>query len=250
MSYMLKLLDELKDNGVIGIKQSFEDEGVLDSDLWKISKVCRELDLKLSVKIGGCEAISDINRCIDLNVDGIVAPMVESRFALQKFSESINKLPYDGNKFINIESQQAYNNLNDILESPTSKMLSGIVVGRSDLTKSFGYGKQDVMSSEICKVVTHILQESKKLGLKTYMGGNIGTQSIEFIQELFKKEILDCIETRNVILSLDESNINDLNTIISLMLELESLWLESKASHYNRFSTEYNTRSKEIQDRL
>ena len=129
-------------------------------------------------------------------------------------------------------------------------MLSGIVVGRSDLTKSFGYGKQDVMSSEICKVVTHILQESKKLGLKTYMGGNIGTQSIEFIQELFKKEILDCIETRNVILSLDESNINDLNTIISLMLEWESLWLESKASHYNRFSTEYNTRSKEIQDRL
>ena len=250
MSYMVKLLDELKDNGVIGIKQSFEDEGVLDSDLWKISKVCRELDLKLSVKIGGCEAISDINRCIDLNVDGIVAPMVESRFALQKFSESINKLPYDGNKFINIESQQAYNNLNDILESPTSKMLSGIVVGRSDLTKSFGYGKQDVMSSEICKVVTHILQESKKLGLKTYMGGNIRTQSIEFIQELFKKEILDCIETRNVILSLDESNINDLNTIISLMLEWESLWLESKASHYNRCSTEYNTRSKEIQDRL
>ena len=41
MSYMVKLLDELKDNGVIGIKQSFEDEGVLDSDLWKISKVCR-----------------------------------------------------------------------------------------------------------------------------------------------------------------------------------------------------------------
>ena len=250
MSYMVKLLDELKDNGVIGIKQSFEDEGVLDSDLWKISKVCRELDLKLSVKIGGCEAISDINRCIDLNVDGIVAPMVESRFALQKFSESINKLPYDGNKFINIESQQAYNNLNDILESPTSKMLSGIVVGRSDLTKSFGYGKQDVMSSEICKVVTHILQESKKLGLKTYMARNNGTHSIESIQELFKKEILDCIETRNVILSLDESNINDLNTIISLMLEWESLWLESKASHYNRFSTEYNTRSKEIQDRL
>ena len=45
-----------------------------------------------------------------------------------------NKLPYDGNKFINIESVQAYKNLNDILDSPTSKMLSGVVVGRSDLT--------------------------------------------------------------------------------------------------------------------
>ncbi len=250
MSYIVKLLDELKDQGVVGIKQSFEDEGVLDSDLWKISKVCRDLNLKLSVKIGGCEAISDINRCIDLEVDGIVAPMIESRFALQKFSESITKLPYDGNKFINIESVQAYKNLDDILDSPTSKMLSGIVVGRSDLTKSFGYGKQDVMSDEICRVVTYILQESKKLGMKTYMGGNIGTQSIEFIQELFNKGFLDCIETRNVILGLDESNINDLSKIISHMLEWESLWLDTKSSHYKRFSKEYNTRAKEIKDRL
>ena len=30
MSYIVKLLDELKDQGVVGIKQSFEDEGVLD----------------------------------------------------------------------------------------------------------------------------------------------------------------------------------------------------------------------------
>ena len=110
--YYDKLI-ELKNQGVVGIKQSFEDEGVLDLDLWKISKICKELDLKLSVKIGGCEAISDINRCIDLNVDGIVAPMIESKFALQKFSESINGFEYKGDKFINIESIQAYKNLND-----------------------------------------------------------------------------------------------------------------------------------------
>jgi len=245
----------LKKVGVIGIKQSFEDEGVLDKDLVTISQLCKLTELELSVKIGGCEAISDIYRCVDLDVDSIVAPMIESTFGLQKFTESITNNLNEYNKsntkyFINIESRQAFENINSILESPSSKTLNGIVVGRSDLTKSFGYGKQDVMSDEICRVVTYILQESKKLGMKTYMGGNIGTKSIEFIQDLFDKGFLDCIETRNVILGLNKNNINKLGTIISLMLEWESLWLESKSSHYKRFSKEYNTRAKEIKDRL
>jgi len=34
------------------------------------------------------------------------------------------------------------------------------------------------------------------------------------------------------------------------MLEWESLWLDTKSSHYKRFSKEYNTRAKEIKDRL
>lgn len=250
MTQFYDKLIKLKNQGVVGIKQSFEDEGVLDLDLWKISKICKELDLKLSVKIGGCEAISDINRCIDLNVDGIVAPMIESKFALQKFSESINGFEYKGDKFINIESIQAYKNLNDILESPASKILSGIVVGRSDLTKSFGYGAQDVMSDKICEVVSSILEKSKSLNLKTYMGGKIGTQSISFIKELFYNGYLNCIETRNVILELNDNNIKDLNNVISHMLEWESMWLERKSNHYNKFSEQYLRRSKEIQDRL
>ena len=82
-------LNKLKENGVVGIKQSFEDEGVLDRDLVTMNQLCKSTGLNLSVKIGGCEAISDIYRCLDLNVNGIVAPMIESIFGLQKFTESI-----------------------------------------------------------------------------------------------------------------------------------------------------------------
>ena len=82
-------LMSLKESGVVGIKQSFEDEGVILEDVLKIKRLCDKLDLKLNVKIGGCEAISDINNCLSLEASGIVAPMIESEFALEKFVESI-----------------------------------------------------------------------------------------------------------------------------------------------------------------
>jgi hypothetical protein len=243
-------LNKLKENGVVGIKQSFEDEGVLDRDLVTMNQLCKSTGLNLSVKIGGCEAISDIYRCLDLNVNGIVAPMIESIFGLQKFTESIinntTKKQRKNTKFyINIESQQAFKNIENILESPSCKLLSGIVIGRSDLTKSFGYGKQEVMSDHICKVVKLILQKSKELKLKTYMGGNINKDSVDFIEDLFETHLLDVIETRNVILDLEKCG--SIHDTLEEMIYFESEWLEFKSQYYSKFSNQYQSRSKEIQ---
>ena len=171
----IQLTDELKklsNKGVVGVKQSFEDEGVLFDDVVKMKRMCDSSNIFLSIKIGGCEAISDIKNCLLLQSNKIVAPMIESEFALQKFIEAINNnIDIDKrekmNFYINVESKTAYKNLGKILSSPSSKLLSGIVVGRSDLTKSFGYGKQDVVSSEMCNVVTDILTQSKEYGFKT-----------------------------------------------------------------------------------
>ena len=83
----IQLINELKklsNKGVVGVKQSFEDEGVLFDDVVKIKRMCDSSNIFLSIKIGGCEAISDINNCLLLDTDKIVAPMVESEFALQK----------------------------------------------------------------------------------------------------------------------------------------------------------------------
>ena len=182
-------LMSLKESGVVGIKQSFEDEGVILEDVLKIKRLCDKLDLKLNVKIGGCEAISDINNCLSLEASGIVAPMIESEFALEKFVESIISNTNDQDRssidfFINIESKSAIQNLDKILSSPSSKLLKGIVVGRSDLTKSFGYGKQDVNSKEICEIVKNTFKEAKSFKFTTIMGGNIGHSSTTFIEEL------------------------------------------------------------------
>jgi len=248
-------LKELLNDGVVGIKQSFEDEGVLFDDVVKMKRICDSVGAYVSVKIGGCEAISDINKCLLLDVNGIVAPMVESEFALQKFVEAvITNIDIDRrdniNFYINVESKTAYENLDKILSSPSSKLLTGVVVGRSDLTKSFGYGKQDVVSNEMCEVVTDILKQCKSYGFKTLMGGNIGSSSIGFIKGLYEKNLLNNIETRNVIMDLSKVNINNLDNLIKKALFFESNWLNYKASYYNHIGNQYIERSKTILDRI
>ena len=255
MKHLIDELAKLKKFGIVGIKQSFEDEGVLFDDVVKMKRICSSLNIFLSVKIGGCEAISDINNSILLDVDKIVAPMVESEFALQKFVEAvINNVDIDTqekmNFYINVESKTAYENLDEILSSPSSKLLNGIVVGRSDLTKSFGYGKQDVVSPKMCDVVTDILTQSKGYGFKTLMGGNIGSSSIDFIQDLHEKKLLNNIETRNVIMDLNKVDIDNLDDLIKNALFFESNWLNYKAGYYNKIGHDYIDRSKTILDRI
>ena len=73
-----------------------------------------------------------------------------------------------------------------------------------DLTDHDGYGKQNVDSAEMNSIFKTILKDAKLLNLTTIMGGNIGKKSIEFINELYNLKLLDFIETRNVILKLNE----------------------------------------------
>ena len=140
---LLNILKNLKiDYNVVGIKSSFEDEGVKFEELIKLRQLCLSTDIFLNIKIGGCEAISDINNCLVLNVDGMVAPMVESPFALEKFITSLddNLTPQLRQKikcYVNIESKTAYDNITDIISSDYCRYLNVIVLGRSDLCKSF-----------------------------------------------------------------------------------------------------------------
>lgn len=248
-------LETLMEGGVVGIKQSFEDEGVILEDVLKIKRICDSLNLKLNIKIGGCEAITDINNCLSMEAAGIVAPMIESEFALEKFIESIISNTNDQARsstdfFINIESKTAIENLDKILSSPSSKLLTGIVVGRSDLTKSCGYGKQEVNSKEICEIVKNTFLEAKSYNFTTIMGGNIGHSSISFVKELIADNLLDKIETRNVIVDLSKSGTKDMDELIKNALLFESQWMQYKAQFYNDIGESYLKRSKLILDRI
>ena len=243
------LLQLNKDYNVIGIKQSTEDEGALHNDILLMRRITELCNLKLSIKIGGCEAKSDINFSNHIGANGIVAPMVESEFALQKFIESIIHLK-NIKFYINIESITAYSNLDSILNSPASKMLSGIIIGRSDLTKSYGYGKNHVDSPQMHSVVLDILKKCKKYNITTLMGGNISPKSSTFIKQLYTEKLLNYIETRNIIIQLNNNNINNLDNTIKSSLLFESEWLNYKASYYNQIGNQYTNRSSTILDRM
>ena len=56
-----KTLKKLVDNyDIVGLKTSFEDEGVKSTDLYYLIKIATKYGIETALKIGGCEAIRKI----------------------------------------------------------------------------------------------------------------------------------------------------------------------------------------------
>ena len=91
MEELKKILIKLKEIGCSGIKISYEDEGALLNEVISMRYLTASTGISLSIKIGGCEAKRDIVDCLNISCDSIVAPMIESAFALNKFSSSLKQ---------------------------------------------------------------------------------------------------------------------------------------------------------------
>ena len=161
MQKIVDALKNLKKFNITAVKQSLEDEGVCYEDLILMKKITQKASLDLNVKIGGCEAKNDIYFCEWLKVKGIVAPMVESPYALRKFLQTISKKNKQ-NLYINLESIQAFENIGKILQQNKLKRLKGVVIGRSDLAGSLNLEKKEVDSRRIFKLVYSTLKKIKK----------------------------------------------------------------------------------------
>ena len=225
MKRLINQLKILKKLGASGVKQSLEDEGVSFQDIEIMRVLTKKIKMKLNVKIGGCEAKNDIFFCSNLKVDSIVAPMVESSYALKKFIQVVPK-EYLGNLFINLESKTAFNNINRIINSENFKKLKGVVIGRSDLAGSYGMSKSQVNSKKIYREVHSVLKNVKKKGKITKMGGSITVNSKNFIKNLYEEKLINNIEARNLELKLSNRNISNLDKIIPEIFEFEILWLK------------------------
>lgn len=118
----------------ISLKGEFEAEGLGRDDLAAESLFAARNGLDYLVKIGGCEAKADINYLMSLGITSVVAPMIETAFAMEKYMEI---LPADHFKHssVTIETITAVNNIDSIIEAGTK--LSEITIGRTDLTASF-----------------------------------------------------------------------------------------------------------------
>ena len=60
------------------------------------------------------------------------------------------------------------------------------------------------------------------------MGGSITKDSKNFISNLYKKKLLDRIETRNIEIRLNNKTLNNLDTIIFKAFKFEMDWLRYK----------------------
>ena len=225
---MLDIKDFKEKNSIVGFKVSFEDEGASLEDIIIMKAISLRNGIPLYVKIGGCEAKTDIINCSRYMIDGVVSPMIESEFAIEKFINCCDELGFSGQRFINVETKTCVDNLQNIIDSPSSIKINGFTIGRSDLTASYGLTKKSVNSDMIFKIVKASFKKIKKLGFVTTMGGNLTSDSKDFIIRLYETGLLDKIETRNIIIKLTDQNIKRVETVIDDALYIETLILKDR----------------------
>ena len=238
-----------KKYNLVSIKQSFEDEGVSRETVNLVRNLTNKNNINHNIKIGGCEAKSDMNFCSQIRCNGIIAPMVETEFALKKFALSTHNLNLNA-YFVNIETITAAKNIKKILAQDKKKFLEGIVIGRSDFTNSMGLSKKLVNSEQVLMEVTKVLKVAKSLKYKTTIGGNLSIESKYFINKLFKQKLIDNIESRNVCIKIDKKVINNFETTIHDMLLFEYELMNYSLNYFNKFAQIASERKIELENRF
>lgn len=252
---MYDLLCDMKSShNLAGIKISFEDEGLTMEQAQNISSIAFKAGVNVSMKIGGAEAKRDLRDAKILGVHKVVAPMIESAYALKKYVDATSKIytedEMDDTKFmVNIETITGFNNVESMLRLPQSKKLYGFVLGRTDFTGSLGEDKSFVNSEMMFNIASDFAAICKRENKHLFVGGNVNSASIDFFRRLSEIH-LDGLETRNIIFGRDVLKTKDVDVAIEKALTFESLWLQAKDRNYETMLNEDKRRIEDIQSRL
>jgi hypothetical protein len=253
---MLEILKKGKQEfNYIGIKAEFEAEGTRDDELLRLTEITRKAGLNLGIKIGGGEAITDLYRTKQIGVEYIIAPMVETPYAVSKYIEAKNKVyspeeRQDVRFLFNLETITSFNNLNGIIEASKVKDgADGIVFGRSDFSMSLGMTKNDNENPKITEYCIKTATECKKANLDLVVGGAIAVSSVSNLKEI-TKEYLTRFETRKIIFNSDAISNSRVIEGMDLALRFEYLWLQNKFNYYNKIANEDIARLTMLKERM
>lgn len=249
---MMEILLQLRDKyGVVAVKAEFEAEATRMEELMRLKDIVSHCGLDLIVKIGGAEAITDMYMAQSIGANGIIAPMIESAFAMSKYVQAVNKnFPADLIKTtlfgVNIETMQSFLNLNAILSVSGIESISTITVGRVDLSASMQLSRKDINSEIMFNITRNICEQAKKNNKRTTIGGGISVEAIPFIERL--NGVLDRFETRKIVFKMPKK-FTYVKEGIMKAVEFELLWLQNKRAYYQRISEEDLTRIEMIESR-
>jgi 4-hydroxy-2-oxoheptanedioate aldolase len=250
---MVGLLMELKEiHNVSGVKMEFEAEGTRMEEAMRLKEISSRVGLELTVKVGGCEAVRDMFEAGSLGVDHLVAPMVETSYALKKYLGAV-RLAYspeqreDMEFYINLETITAMKNFDEMLALPDLPLLDGVVIGRVDLTGSMNLDRNSVNGEEILNLSLSAAVKAKAKGLKVVVGGAVSVHSLAFFRA-FPKGHLDRFETRKVVFACPGA-LNNSEEAFLRAVEFEILWLRNKKDHYGSIHREDDSRLKMMEER-
>ena len=252
---MVDILKELREEyGAVSVKAEFEAEGTRTDELLRLIDLARRVDLKVGLKIGGCEAVRDLIESKQFGTEYIIAPMVETNYALQKYILAVNKVySKDQQKstdfLYNVETINTYNALNEMSETAkNASEVQGMVFGRVDFVTSLGMPRSDINTQKISEYVFEVAKKSKECGLDLVVGGGVAIEAIELLKEI-KNIHLSRFETRKVVFSSDALDNPNMDKGLEKTVYFELLWLKNKHQFYQEITNEDNDRIKMLEAR-
>ncbi len=235
---MIDTLLDLKENHhVVGVKAEFEAEGTRLEEALRLKEIVTKAGLDLTIKIGGCEAIKDMFDARTIGVNTIVAPMIETSYAMKKYvqatkfvfpEEERNDIKF----LINIETITGFKNLDEMINSSLFSDIAGVVLGRVDMTGSMGLTREDINCEEIFKIADSIACKMMTNKKDMVIGGGVSAYSLPFFKRL-PLNALTRFETRKIIFDAQKA-IKDANADKGILkaVGFELMWLRNKREFY------------------
>jgi len=256
-SVEVKMLDMLKrgrdEHGVVAVKAEFEAEGTRMDELLRLVEIAHAAGLSLAVKIGGCEAIRDLLESKQIGVRYIIAPMVETPYALSKYIAAKKKIftpdeAEDTDFLFNLETITGFDSRTDLVKlAAASNSLNGIVFGRVDFCGSMGLDRDSINRDLVTEHVVEVGELCQGNGLDLVVGGGVSMDSIPALKRM-RETHLSRFETRKVVFNCPGALQNSEEAFLKAV-EFEIAWLKNKKDHYGNIHREDDARLVMMEDR-
>jgi len=184
---------------IVSLKGEFEAEGLSRDSIAAEAAFAARHGLPYLVKIGGCEAKSDMRFLMMMGIRSLVAPMIESPFAMSKYQDMLPEGAFD-HIGVTIETIDAVRRIDEILDAGVK--LGEVTIGRTDLTAS--YGGESVDCDETIAMVKTVARAARTRGLSVTMGGSVNKNTIALLRgDAELRDLIASVETRKCVMPVD-----------------------------------------------